>query len=438
MGITIKRRRGRAVVPPEDIPYLTMVWSEMRGTGPVVSSIPVFQEMQIGRAGQPPEILAVDDPAISANHCLIRHTAGGWFLEDLGSTNGTFLNGVQVSAGKLAYSDVISLGGSVFVVTRQKASPVQFSQEDFLHPSSGAMREAIQLLQDKQQQGGCALVYGEPGTGRSTLVRRSFGGTQGTALVWLSADVFDGVESPGQLAKRLVDTVAATGGAAESVRSVTLVLDDLVVLPLPVANKLAHWTLLKPELARQGLLGDKVAGLLGIADGLAVHGGASESLWSRLCKEGQWTPVLLPGLRQRREEIIALIWHHMVKVGSDPAKLLTDQFLEAALLHSWPDNLPELWDCIDQCLALASPRQRLTAGLFSEASQQTTERLTALRPSSSAPTSSGLKWAISNVGGNVAELVRRTNWSRRQIYRWIQHYDITLPQNRYRRSPRSS
>jgi pSer/pThr/pTyr-binding forkhead associated (FHA) protein len=39
-----------------------------------------------------------DDPRLSRQHFRIRATSSGYLVEDLGSSNGTFLNGVQVTA----------------------------------------------------------------------------------------------------------------------------------------------------------------------------------------------------------------------------------------------------------------------------------------------------------------------------------------------------
>jgi pSer/pThr/pTyr-binding forkhead associated (FHA) protein len=37
---------------------------------------------------------------VSRHHARMLHGSGGWVLEDMESTNGTFLNGEQVSPGK--------------------------------------------------------------------------------------------------------------------------------------------------------------------------------------------------------------------------------------------------------------------------------------------------------------------------------------------------
>src|SRR5579871_1877912 len=55
-------------------------------------------------------------PAVSRKHAVVRRigaAGGGWLLDDLGSKNGTVLNGHPLTRGKLRDGDVISLGGTV-------------------------------------------------------------------------------------------------------------------------------------------------------------------------------------------------------------------------------------------------------------------------------------------------------------------------------------
>ena len=60
--------------------------------------------------------IVVDQPAISKRHCSLSQTLRGCFLEDLGSTNGTFLNGRRVvSRPAVCRSDQVRLGRSVLM-----------------------------------------------------------------------------------------------------------------------------------------------------------------------------------------------------------------------------------------------------------------------------------------------------------------------------------
>ncbi|RME45069.1 MAG: FHA domain-containing protein [Chloroflexi bacterium] len=55
--------------------------------------------------------IVLPDPGASAEHALISVRDGHWWLEDLGSTNGTFLNGIRLSEPAIiAPGDVIRVG----------------------------------------------------------------------------------------------------------------------------------------------------------------------------------------------------------------------------------------------------------------------------------------------------------------------------------------
>jgi hypothetical protein len=55
--------------------------------------------------------LVVDHPRVSRRHAALMWADGGWRLEDLGSKNGTSVNGLAASGGPLQSGDWISLGG---------------------------------------------------------------------------------------------------------------------------------------------------------------------------------------------------------------------------------------------------------------------------------------------------------------------------------------
>lgn len=53
-------------------------------------------------------------PTISRSHCVIEGDGTSFSLTDLGSTNGTFVNGKPVQARELASGDRIELGSHLF------------------------------------------------------------------------------------------------------------------------------------------------------------------------------------------------------------------------------------------------------------------------------------------------------------------------------------
>jgi pSer/pThr/pTyr-binding forkhead associated (FHA) protein len=66
--------------------------------------------------------LMLPDPKASRRHARIEKVEGSWVLTDLGSTNGTRLNGVRVSRAGIAPGDLIYVGDTVIAV--QPAPPI--------------------------------------------------------------------------------------------------------------------------------------------------------------------------------------------------------------------------------------------------------------------------------------------------------------------------
>ena len=74
-------------------------------------SIPVSSGYVLGRSGDAAEFFQ-DMRTVSRQHARISFLDGGWSIEDLGSTNGTWVNGQRVETGKpreLKKGDVLAL-----------------------------------------------------------------------------------------------------------------------------------------------------------------------------------------------------------------------------------------------------------------------------------------------------------------------------------------
>lgn len=102
----VYRAPGRSSVPRAEL--LTVAGEE----GSTVSEGQIF-ELQgaatIGRASSSRIIL--DDSSVSAQHAIVRSGDSGWVIEDLGSRNGTLVNGRVVDKpAALSCGDAIQLG----------------------------------------------------------------------------------------------------------------------------------------------------------------------------------------------------------------------------------------------------------------------------------------------------------------------------------------
>jgi HD-GYP domain-containing protein (c-di-GMP phosphodiesterase class II) len=71
--------------------------------------------------------LVLNDASISRRHAELTYTDQGWVVRDLGSTNGTFLNGVRVgrSDRKVKTRDVLQCGNLVMVVAVCEEGPTE-------------------------------------------------------------------------------------------------------------------------------------------------------------------------------------------------------------------------------------------------------------------------------------------------------------------------
>jgi pSer/pThr/pTyr-binding forkhead associated (FHA) protein len=71
------------------------------------------KEFTVGRQGR----LVINDGFASGHHARFRLIRDFWYIEDLGSTNGTLLNGLRIHATqRLKKGDKIRIGRTVMVV----------------------------------------------------------------------------------------------------------------------------------------------------------------------------------------------------------------------------------------------------------------------------------------------------------------------------------
>lgn len=66
-----------------------------------------MQQITIGRAAG--NHLIIPDNRVSSRHCTITKTATGFIIEDLGSSNGTYLNGTRIMQSEITGNDDLQL-----------------------------------------------------------------------------------------------------------------------------------------------------------------------------------------------------------------------------------------------------------------------------------------------------------------------------------------
>lgn len=110
----------------------------LRAMGPDNKQWEAEHLLRIGRVG--PAEVALDDPSISRRHAEIEFTELGWIARDLGSTNGTFLNGVRIGkADRLLHEqDLLQCGNVVLLVEALPGEPLNLAEA----PKSGFLVQA--------------------------------------------------------------------------------------------------------------------------------------------------------------------------------------------------------------------------------------------------------------------------------------------------------
>jgi pSer/pThr/pTyr-binding forkhead associated (FHA) protein len=68
-------------------------------------------DAEVTRAGRSPDSdVFLDDVTVSRRHAEIRRQQDGWYVHDLGSLNGTYVNRERVEMTKLASGDELQIG----------------------------------------------------------------------------------------------------------------------------------------------------------------------------------------------------------------------------------------------------------------------------------------------------------------------------------------
>jgi hypothetical protein len=79
------------------------------GGGRVGESFPLDgQRLSIGR--RPDSDVFLDDVTVSRDHALLVRRSGAWYLDDLGSLNGTYVNRRRIESHRLEDADELQVG----------------------------------------------------------------------------------------------------------------------------------------------------------------------------------------------------------------------------------------------------------------------------------------------------------------------------------------
>ena len=106
--------------------------------GPVKGAILTLDSKELSIGRDQGNVLVIDEPAVSRQHCLVRAGEDGYRIRDLASRNGTYVNGMPVKERTLHNGDQIQVGYCAMLFVAQNETG----------PSAGRLAE--DLVQDRK------------------------------------------------------------------------------------------------------------------------------------------------------------------------------------------------------------------------------------------------------------------------------------------------
>lgn len=395
--------------------------------------------------------LVLEDSSVSRRHCEIQVLPDGYVIRDLGSTNGTIVQGVKVTEAYLSQGTEFQLGNTRFVFC-----PLPDQMEYGLSESdhfggvlgeSVPMRHVFYLAERYASTDATVLVEGETGTGKEVIAEAIHQYSSRADKPFIVIDC-------ASLARELIASElfghtkgAFTGatsdrvGAFEHADGGTVFLDEISELDAELQPKLLR-VLEKREVKRVGSNEMKRINVRIISatnkrlENEVNAGRFREDLYFRLSV----VHVEMPPLRQRKEDIGPLALKFLRDFGGEDAVANLPDFkrtVETLKAHDWPGNVRELRNIIE--IASYDDQQSMDIAALlclgrirtGRSAENGGKRHTADRPFKEAKGDliaeferSYIEDLLRRCDGNVSKASREAGIERAYLQRLIRKYDL--------------
>ena len=305
--------------------------------------------------------MILDDSTVSRRHCEIQRRPDGFLIRDLGSTNGTLVQGVRVTEAFLEQGTEFQLGK-----VRVVFCPLLETMEYEVSPrgefgrivgSSVAMRRVFHLAETYAPTDATMLIEGESGTGKDLLAEEVHAHSPRRDKPFVVVDcaslAHDLVTSEffGHLKGSFTGAGTDRVGAFEHADGGTVFINEIGVLSPELQPKLLR-VIEKREVRKVGSNEVRKVDVRIICatnqrlDAEVNAGRFREDLYYRL----SIVRIEMPPLRRRKEDIPLLLKRFLEEYYGEKALEYVadfDRTLKAFMIHDWPGNVRELKNVVE-------------------------------------------------------------------------------------------
>jgi hypothetical protein len=385
------------------------------------------------RVGRGPEChIRLEHASVSREHAELYRQGPIFALRDLGSTNGTYVDGARSDHGVLSEGTVIRIGDCVGIVGAlpRGTEPMRFGE---LAPGllgGPTLGAEVATLRAMAQSDVPIMIIGETGSGKERIARaiHDLSGRRGSFHALncsaLSAALAE-TELFGHERGAFTGADRARDGHLRAAHAGTLFLDEIADLPLPIQTKLLRAVEeceVTPVGATQTIPFDArvVVAAQQPLEHYVERGTFRADLYARLAG----FRVEAPPLRRRRDEIPGLFFAFLEKHGQAPLPGVAPRLLERLCIHTWPGNVRELELCARKLVALARGEQQVTSDLLTRLLPELPATPTANCATTGASDRNQhdlrrLSAALATHGDNLTAAAASIGISRRRAYRLL-------------------